>query len=213
MDADCGGRCPNCGEDEMDGARCYYCGHHEYDCEMPDCERCARPQAERIESAEGHELLILEALDVAYQAGKMEYLHYSPARDATEARLSALSWLRALRARQDKGAEAREAQRFSEGVMNLVHGAFDCDGVPDSTWEELSGQIYDLALASLSHPVSNNMQVAEADLAAFKRIASIIERHNGRQSEKVDDARLIARERIGALSTIRTTPQEQDHAK
>lgn len=22
------GRCPECGEDEMDGARCYYCGFH-----------------------------------------------------------------------------------------------------------------------------------------------------------------------------------------
>ena len=35
------GRCPECGEDEMDGARCHYCGFHDYDCEMPDCEWCA----------------------------------------------------------------------------------------------------------------------------------------------------------------------------
>lgn len=34
------GRCPNCGEDEMDGARCYYCGFHEYECGLPDCEWC-----------------------------------------------------------------------------------------------------------------------------------------------------------------------------
>ena len=34
------GRCPECGEDEMDGARCYYCGFHDYDCELPDCEWC-----------------------------------------------------------------------------------------------------------------------------------------------------------------------------
>lgn len=38
--ADDDGRCPNCGEDEMDGARCYYCGFHLYDCEMPDCSWC-----------------------------------------------------------------------------------------------------------------------------------------------------------------------------
>ena len=61
--------------------------------------------AERIEAAEAHELLILEALDGAYQAGKMEYLHYSPARDTTEARLAALSWLRVLRARSQGGTD------------------------------------------------------------------------------------------------------------
>lgn len=60
----------------------------------------------------------------------------------------------------EQGEVARKAQSFSEGVMNLVHGSFDCDGVPNSTWEELSGQLYDLALAALSHPVSTNIQVA-----------------------------------------------------
>lgn len=32
------GRCPNCGEDEVDGARCYYCGWHDYDCGL--CDDC-----------------------------------------------------------------------------------------------------------------------------------------------------------------------------
>ncbi len=36
------GRCPNCGEDEMDGARCYYCGFHDYECGLPECQWCAR---------------------------------------------------------------------------------------------------------------------------------------------------------------------------
>lgn len=42
------GRCPNCGEDEMDGARCYYCGFHEYSCDFPECTWCndALPQDE-----------------------------------------------------------------------------------------------------------------------------------------------------------------------
>lgn len=34
------GRCPNCAEDEMDGGRCYYCGYHEYSCDLPDCRWC-----------------------------------------------------------------------------------------------------------------------------------------------------------------------------
>jgi hypothetical protein len=34
------GRCPECGEDEMDGARCYYCGFHDYICDIPDCSWC-----------------------------------------------------------------------------------------------------------------------------------------------------------------------------
>ena len=32
------GRCPNCGEDEVDGAICYYCGWHNYNCGI--CEDC-----------------------------------------------------------------------------------------------------------------------------------------------------------------------------
>lgn len=35
---------------------------------------------------------IMEALDDTYQQGKMEYMHYSPARDATCARMAALSF-------------------------------------------------------------------------------------------------------------------------
>lgn len=39
------GRCPNCGEDEMDGARCYYCGFHDYNCGL--CDECrALPPSE-----------------------------------------------------------------------------------------------------------------------------------------------------------------------
>ncbi|WP_158010592.1 hypothetical protein [Tardibacter chloracetimidivorans] len=36
------GRCPECGEDEMDGARCYYCGFHDYNCGI--CDKCTVPQ-------------------------------------------------------------------------------------------------------------------------------------------------------------------------
>lgn len=39
------GRCPHCDEDEMDGARCQYCGFHLYDCEMPDCQWCEQYRA------------------------------------------------------------------------------------------------------------------------------------------------------------------------
>jgi len=35
------GRCPECGEDEMDGARCYYCGFHDYACGLPECTWCS----------------------------------------------------------------------------------------------------------------------------------------------------------------------------
>ena len=35
------GRCPECGEDEMEGGRCYYCGYHNYICGFDDCELCA----------------------------------------------------------------------------------------------------------------------------------------------------------------------------
>lgn len=38
------GRCPECGEDEMDGGRCYYCGFHDYNCGMADCAQCAPTQ-------------------------------------------------------------------------------------------------------------------------------------------------------------------------
>jgi hypothetical protein len=39
------GRCPNCGEDELEGpgGKCLYCGWHDYDCEV--CDDCiARAQ-------------------------------------------------------------------------------------------------------------------------------------------------------------------------
>lgn len=39
------GRCPNCGEDEIDGARCYYCGWHDYDCGLCDECRPTPPEA------------------------------------------------------------------------------------------------------------------------------------------------------------------------
>jgi hypothetical protein len=38
------------------------------------------------------EEMIMRALDDCYQRGEMEYLHYSPARDATAARAAALSF-------------------------------------------------------------------------------------------------------------------------
>lgn len=33
------GRCPNCGEDDVDGGRCYYCGwpEHSENCLCADC--------------------------------------------------------------------------------------------------------------------------------------------------------------------------------
>jgi len=43
------GRCPNCGEDEMDGGRCYYCGFHDYDCGM--CEECAGKSDDRTDKS------------------------------------------------------------------------------------------------------------------------------------------------------------------
>ena len=38
------GRCPNCGEDELDGARCYYCGWHDYNCGL--CDDCRQALGE-----------------------------------------------------------------------------------------------------------------------------------------------------------------------
>lgn len=34
------GRCPKCGEDEMDGGRCHYCGFHDYNCGL--CDECVK---------------------------------------------------------------------------------------------------------------------------------------------------------------------------
>jgi hypothetical protein len=46
----------------------------------------------RIAALHADEQLILAALTDAYQRHRLEYLHYSPAYDATVARLAALSW-------------------------------------------------------------------------------------------------------------------------
>ena len=45
-----------------------------------------------LKEALQREELVLEALDEAYNQGKLEYLFYSPARDATGARAAALSF-------------------------------------------------------------------------------------------------------------------------
>lgn len=47
------GRCPECGEDEMDGARCYYCGFHDYKCGFDDCKWCAPDTPEIPHSLKG----------------------------------------------------------------------------------------------------------------------------------------------------------------
>lgn len=44
------GRCPNCGEDEVDGARCYYCGWHDYNCGL--CDECLSTPTTKPRSAE-----------------------------------------------------------------------------------------------------------------------------------------------------------------
>ncbi|ASP30754.1 hypothetical protein CHH26_11345 [Qipengyuania flava] len=51
-----------------------------------------KSEAERIIEASDRELLIMRALDATYQRGDMQYLHYSAARDVTEARYAALGW-------------------------------------------------------------------------------------------------------------------------
>ena len=38
-------RCPNCGEDEVDGAKCYYCGWHDYNCGL--CDECRATLGEK----------------------------------------------------------------------------------------------------------------------------------------------------------------------
>lgn len=51
-DVESDGRCPECGEDEMDGGRCYYCGFHDYNCGLNDCPRCTPPSSKGTNNAE-----------------------------------------------------------------------------------------------------------------------------------------------------------------
>lgn len=54
MSAPDDGRCPMCGEDEIDGARCLYCGFHSYDCGFRGCVSNKEPGMKMSELMAAH---------------------------------------------------------------------------------------------------------------------------------------------------------------
>lgn len=85
------------------------------DCDCETCDgtgRVRRFDPERVEDLFLGEALILEALDIAYHAGRLNYMHYSPARDVTCARMAALSWHRP--SDTDRSGEADETAQQAQ---------------------------------------------------------------------------------------------------